>query len=109
MGIVRVTHYRVGQRRKLRKKPNILVVKRKGSKERFDERKIYASCYSACLNAKLDPLRAEHIAEEVTEDIRDWITGKEVTTTQLFKQMIRTIKKYNKKVAKEYEKYRKPR
>ena len=85
----------------------IHIVKRKGHKEKFDERKIYASCYAACLNAQLHPKEAEKICEGVSREIKKWIkTKKEITSTKIFREMIRVIKKHNKDAAFMYETHR---
>ena len=83
------------------------IVKRKGHEEFFDERKIYASCYSACLGTRMKHREAEEICENVCKEMKSWIAKKEkVTATYIFQQMIKTIKKYNKEVAFLYETHR---
>ena len=76
------------------------IVKRKGHKEAFDERKIYASCYAACIGMRMKPQEAEKICENVSQEIKVWIAKKkEVSSTKIFKQVIQIIKKQNKEVA----------
>lgn len=83
------------------------IVKRAGHKEKFDERKVYASCYAACLNAQLHPKAAENICEAVSKEIKKWIKTKTaVTSTQIFKELIRTLKKHSKEAAFMYETHR---
>jgi len=43
----------------------IHIVKRRGHKEEYDERKVYASAYAACLNVHLGEIEAEEIATKV--------------------------------------------
>lgn len=57
------------------------IVKRKGHRERFDERKVYASCYAACLSAHMHKLKAEKVCEAVCRDVRKWIAGKKAVSS----------------------------
>ena len=56
------------------------IVKRHGHGEVYDERKVYASVYSACKSAQLTIRRTEEIAGEVTRAINRWIRGRETVT-----------------------------
>ena len=47
----------------------VLVVKRRGYTENFDERKLYASVYAACASAHYQELQCEKTAGEVSEKI----------------------------------------
>ncbi len=83
------------------------IVKRAGHKEKFDERKVYATCYGACINASIKSREAEKICEKVTKEIKSWIRKKEmVTSEQIFKLMVRTLRKHNKDAAFMYETHR---
>ena len=83
------------------------LVKRGGHQHVFDPRKVYASCYSACLSADVKHAEAEKLCENVTRDIKKWIkTKNKVTSNQIFKEMIKIIKKYNKDAAFMYETHR---
>ncbi len=83
------------------------IVKRKGHEETFDERKIYASCYSACLGAKIHPTEAEEICEKVANEIRSWIHGKGcIESSQIFKKAVNAMKKHHKEAAYMYETHR---
>ncbi|MBS3167601.1 hypothetical protein J4216_00565 [Candidatus Woesearchaeota archaeon] len=83
------------------------IVKRKGHEEHFDERKIYASSYAACLNVHMDHKKAEKCADAVANDLKKWInTKKEVTSTQIFNEVIKSLKKQNKDAAYMYETHR---
>ena len=83
------------------------IVKREGHRERFDERKVYATCYKACINASIPSQKSENICEKVTREIKQWIKKKEsVTSNQIFLQMTRILKKYNKDAAFMYETHR---
>jgi len=76
------------------------IVKRKGHIHVFDERKIYASCYAACLSAHIPHVEAEKICGNVCSGIKKWIMPKNrVTSDQIFKEVGRLMKKYNKDAA----------
>ena len=85
----------------------IHIVKRKRHEEHFDERKVYASCFAACINAQMDKREAESCADKSSKEIKNWIKNKkEVTSTQIFKEIISILKKYNKEAAFMYETHR---
>jgi len=48
------------------------IVKRKGHKQEFDERKLYASVYAACLSAHVDKEEVEATANLVCREIKKW-------------------------------------
>ena len=61
-----------------------LIVKRRGQTETFDERKLYASIYSACSALRTPSGEAELVAAEVTERVKQWLDGKhEVTSNDI--------------------------
>lgn len=73
------------------------IVKRHGSKEEYDERKVYASVYSAGLNVHLSEKEAEAIADKTCGDINNWIIEKkEVNSKEIFKEVTKSLAKYNK-------------
>jgi len=83
------------------------IVKRMGRKELFDQRKIYASCYSACLTTHMKRVEAEKICDKVCKDMRKWIRNKkQVTSNQIFRETTKSIRKYDKKVAFMYGTHR---
>lgn len=49
---------------------------RKGEKETYDERKVYASCYAAALQAKYAEKEAEELAAKVSRKVSVWIRRK---------------------------------
>lgn len=84
-----------------------LIVKRKGHYEKFDERKIYASCYSACLGMAMDKKEAEKLCEKATRDMKAWLKGKKhVNSQHLFEQMVKILTKYNQDAGFMYETHR---
>jgi len=83
------------------------LVKREGKLEKFDERKIYASCYAACLSSHVKKKEAEHICGKVAKEIKGWIkTKKLVTSNQIFKKTTAVIRKHHKDAAFMYSTHR---
>ena len=54
----------------------VVIVKRRGHNERFDERKVYASAYATCISAHYPEIKCEKIADEITRKIKDFIKNK---------------------------------
>lgn len=72
------------------------IVKRAGHSEPYDNRKLYASIYAACLSVREHPGTAELIAQEVTEDVEKWLASKhEVTSNDIRKQASESLKVIN--------------
>ena len=83
------------------------IVKRHGNGEPYDERKVYASVYSACRSAQLTMQRTEEIAEEVTIAVNKWIRTKEtVTCHEVHALVAHEIKKRGKSAAYMYKHHR---
>lgn len=75
-------------------------MKRSGHRESFDERKVYASVYAACLNAHLKEQECESIAEQVTEKVKEWIsTKKEVDSKKISEQVFKYLEQENSDAA----------
>ena len=63
------------------------IIKRRGHKEQYDERKIYASVYNACLNSHLPVSQAEKIAGKVSLEVTRWISENQITLSEdIFKK-----------------------
>ena len=83
------------------------IVKRRGKLEKFDTRKVYASCYAACLTSHIKKQDAEKICEKLSKEIRNWIKDKKkVTSDQIFKEVTKVLRKYNKDAAFMYKTHR---
>jgi len=83
------------------------LVKRGGKLEKFDERKIYASCYAACLSCRVKKKEAESICSKVAKEVKTWIkTKKVVTSNQIFKKTAAVIRKHHKDAAFMYSTHR---
>ncbi len=69
------------------------VVKRKGHKEIYDEKKVYASVYAAALNCHYSEQKAERIAKEVMKKVNLWINKKTaINSEEIREQVIRSLK-----------------
>lgn len=83
------------------------IVKRKGHKQKFDERKLYASLYAACLSAHTNREEAEITANLVAREIKKWIDKKEeVTSDEIFKQAAEELGHLNKDASFMYKTHR---
>ncbi len=83
------------------------IVKRRGHAERFDERKVYASVYAACLNAHILHEKAEKMADKVAAGIKKWLAcRKTVTSEQIFRETATLLKKQNADASFMYETHR---
>lgn len=72
------------------------IIKRGGHSEEYDERKLYASVYSACLAVRVTPKTAELIAARVAAGIQQWLTSKsEVTSDDLRRQVSALLEYYD--------------
>ncbi|MBI2970934.1 MAG: hypothetical protein HYY37_00780 [Candidatus Aenigmarchaeota archaeon] len=85
----------------------IHIVKRKGKIEKFDERKVYASCYAACLSCHMKKLECEKAAKDVARDVRRWMDKKPVVQSDdIFRLVAKLLKKRNKDAAFMYATHR---
>ena len=83
------------------------IIKKDGKKEKFDERKIYATCFAAALNTQIEKHEAEKLCEKVCKEIKQWVKKKKsVTSTEVFQQVVRAMKKHDRNVAFMYETHR---
>lgn len=73
------------------------IVKRRGYEQEFDERKLYASIYAACLSAHVDKEEAAAISNLVVREVKKWLREKEeITSDQIFKKAGEELKHLNK-------------
>ena len=80
------------------------LVKRRGHKEKFDERKVYASVYAACMSSHSKEKEAEKTAEVVCKEVKKWLRGKSIVNSRdIFRFVIKEIKKKNKNASFMYE------
>ena len=72
------------------------IVKRQGHTEPYDERKVYASVYAACVSVREPAGSAELIADKVQKDVNAWIAKKhEVTANDIRRQAAKHLHVYN--------------
>jgi len=91
---------------KLGEKCKNCIVKRKGHSEAFDEKKVYASVYSACASAHYEECDCETTADKVTKTIKAHVkTKKYIESKQLRKKIELELKKKDKELAFYYEQH----
>lgn len=83
------------------------IVKRKGHKEEFDSKKLYASIVAACVTLRMTQEQAELIAQSVTNDIESEIKDKNVVTSRILHRLAAdSLNKYNPEAAYIYDHHR---
>lgn len=83
------------------------IVKRKGHKEKFDERKLYASVFAACRSAHCEEEESEATANLVTREVKQWIDKKkEISSDEIFKQAGEELGHLNKDASFMYKTHR---
>ncbi len=85
----------------------ICIVKRRGGTEEYDEKKIYASVYSAFMVNGLAERDAEKAADKITKQVTKWVDKKKsIDSKDIFRQVVSLLKKEDKEVAFLYETHR---
>lgn len=83
------------------------IVKRAKHTEEYDERKLYASVYAACVAVRVSPGEAELVARQVCQDVGSWLEDKhEVTASDIHRQAAKNLKAYNPDAGYIYETHR---
>ena len=83
------------------------IVKRRGHRQEFDERKIYASVYAACINTSLEKEEAEKIANKISDSIKSWVKDKkEVNSSDIFEETASLLEEINPDAAFMYKTHR---
>ncbi|MEX0587327.1 MAG: ATP cone domain-containing protein [Patescibacteria group bacterium] len=83
------------------------IIKRKGHREKYDERKVYASVYAACLAAQEPEEKAEKIAAAVVKKITRFATDfKVVPSDRIFREVIVELGKLSPDAVFLYETHR---
>jgi transcriptional regulator NrdR family protein len=83
------------------------IVKRAGHTELYDEKKLYASIFSACLVMRESMESAELIAEKVCAHTNEWIEKKhEVTSNDIRHTAAKFLEPYNSDAAFMYKHHR---
>src|SRR3989344_6506282 len=85
----------------------VLVEKRDGRCEKFDEKKAYDVFCRVGFNAHLNEKEAERLADKAMKDLNQFLEAKsKIKSTELFKQKIKILNKYDKEAAFLYETHR---
>lgn len=83
------------------------IVKRKGHKEKFDEKKLYGSVYGACMVSDMGEGKCEEVAGFVTKTVKNKLKKKkEVDSTEISKLAEASLRKKNKEAAFMYKTHR---
>ena len=83
------------------------VVKRGGHTEAYDQRKLYATVFSACIAVRVPEGEAELVAEKVCQDLDNWMKiKKEVTSHDIHRVAVKHLRVYNPDAAYIYEHHR---
>lgn len=83
------------------------IVKRKGHKEMYEDRKLYASVYATCMSLRVSEVQAETIAKAVVHEVEQEIKEKEEVTAHEISHLAKeSLKKYNEDAAYLYEHHR---
>ncbi len=83
------------------------IVKRKGHRERYDGRKVYASVYYACRSTHMKHGVCEKTAASVSGGVNKWIRDKKtVTSAQISREAAKRLRKLNANAAFMYETHR---
>lgn len=84
-----------------------LVVKRKGHKQDFDIKKVYASVYASCRNVHMNEQDAEAMADKVSREIEAQLKNKnEIDSNEIFKLTTEVLKNHNQEASFMYETHR---
>lgn len=83
------------------------IIKRAGHNELYDERKLYASIFSACQSVRVPEGSAELIADKVVKDVGAWLEKKhEVTSNDLRHNASKHLHAYHADAAYMYQHHR---
>lgn len=83
------------------------IIKRKGHTEPYDQRKLYASIYAACLSVRATEGEAELVADRVCKDVEVWLEKKhEVTAHDIRRIASQHFEVYNPDAAYMYKYHR---
>ncbi|MBI4121019.1 MAG: hypothetical protein HY457_02070 [Parcubacteria group bacterium] len=83
------------------------IVKRHGRTEAYDNHKVYASCYAACVSAECRKEEAEQICDEVMREVDTIVDDRgSITSDEIFGETARAMKKRHEKAAFLYETHR---
>jgi transcriptional regulator NrdR family protein len=82
------------------------IVKRRGHKEKFDEKKVYGSVYAACASAHYPEGKCEKIADQITKKVKKFVASKKAVTSEDLRNKIESeLKKKDKELCFYYEQH----
>jgi len=85
-------------------KKQVLIVKRRGHTERFDEKKLYASVYAACSITGMKEKQCEAVASSVNNAVKKSLARKKkVNSHEIMEKAAAALKKKSKEAAFMYE------
>ncbi len=85
----------------------VTIVKRRGEKQEFDEKKVYGSVYAACMACQLHEKECEKISDGVLGEVKRFLKGKkEVNSTEIFGFVIQKLAKIREDAAFMYQTHR---
>lgn len=92
---------------KISRTKEIVIVKRRGHTEPYNEKKVYGSSYFACRNAHLSEIESEIISEKVAKSVTKKVKELEtVSSDDIFKLIIEELMYYNEDAAFLFETHR---
>ncbi len=85
----------------------VAIVKRRGQKQEFDEKKVYGSVYAACMACQLHEKECEKISDSMVDEVKKFLKGKkEVNSTEIFGLVVQKLAKIREDAAFMYETHR---
>jgi len=83
-----------------------VIVKRKGHKEKFDEKKVYGSVYAACASAHYNETECKKTAEKITKIIKNFLKNKkQIQSQEIRKKVENVLKRKDEELAFFYEQH----
>ena len=83
------------------------LIKRHGTNEAYDERKVYGSVYGACMSVEMGEKQCELISAGVAKKVTKLVHGKKIKTSgEIAKHTAAELRKKNKDAAFMYETHR---
>ncbi len=81
----------------------MLIVKRKGHTEKFDQRKLYASVYAACTTLRMSEEEAELISLKVMQNVIDQLQNQnEVNSSTIYEKAHQELESFHPEAAYMY-------
>lgn len=70
------------------------IIKKRGRTERFDEAKIFESCYAACLQSGFTLDDAESVSRRVASRVRRWASGRKegIPSSEVLSKVVDELK-----------------